>query len=246
MNRQGGALLLAGALALGGCIVSGGGEAGDGEFAEIPGIGATRVDVPRPTGPASAPCDDDPMPPSSDDSIVDRVRELRAIGLFADRSAMSDVELAADVEAAIIEVWGTIDVADASTDLAVAEQDRTRVWWRDLEADVVDGNDVYVHIIAEWGEISVGIFQPTNIAESWDGAEGPVTLQFDHEGSRHTITPAYLEDWIDPGILVGINELIADSSRRFELYKAFDQTAFVMALTDDERRTLETRGWCFE
>jgi hypothetical protein len=30
------------------------------------------------------------------------------------------------------------------------------------------------------------------------------------------------------------------------MYKAFDQTAVVMALTDAERGALEGRGWCFE
>jgi hypothetical protein len=30
------------------------------------------------------------------------------------------------------------------------------------------------------------------------------------------------------------------------LPQAFDQTAFVMALTEDEREALEARGWCFD
>jgi hypothetical protein len=138
------------------------------------------------------------------------------------------------------------DVPPGILDLAVAEQDRTRVWWRDLEADVSDGNDVYAQTVTEWGEISVGTFEPTEIIESWEGPEGPVTVDYVQSGITHTLTPGYLEDWIDPGIVVGINETIADSGRRFEMYKAFDQTAFVMALTDDERRAFEARGWCFE
>lgn len=43
-----------------------------------------------------------------------------------------------------------------------------------------------------------------------------------------------------------INELIASSGRQFVIFKAFDQSAYVMALTEVERAALEDRGWCFE
>lgn len=235
------------ALALGGCFWQGEGPTGSGEFVEIPGIGATRMDVPRPSGIASAACDQDPLPPASDATIADRVAELRTIGLFADQSGLADAALAAEVESAITDTWGSAsELPPGLVDLAVAEQDRTRVWWHDLEADVGEGNDIYSQTLAEWGEISAGAFEPTDIVESWDGADGPVTIRYVDGGTTGTLTPAYLEDWIDPGILVPINEAIAGSGRRFELYKAFDQTAFVIAVTDAERIALEGRGWCFE
>ena len=234
-------------LTLSGCVWPSGEPAGSGGFVDIPGVGSTRIDVPRPTGPSSADCDADPLPPASDATITDRVADLRRIGLFADRTDLTDAALAVEVEASITEAWGSLpDTPSGIIDLAVAEQDQTRVWWRDLEADVSDGNEVYAQTLADWGEISVGAFEPMDITETWDRAEGPVIVEFDHDGTRHFVAPTYLEDWIDPGILVGINQLITGSSRRYELYRAFDQTAFVMALTDDERRALEGRGWCFE
>ena len=73
-----------------------------------------------------------------------------------------------------------------------------------------------------------------------------MTISFVLGGQPHEITAGYFEDWIDPGILVPINELIASSGRQFELYTSFDQTALVMALTEPERLALESRGWCFE
>jgi hypothetical protein len=233
-------------LVLTGCG-SQGGDLGSGDFENIPGIGATRVDVPRPTGPATAACDDDPLPPETEERVAERVAALRAVGLFADQATISDADLATEVEAGLADTFGAAeDVPPDILDLAVAEQDRARVWWRDLEADVVDGNDVYVQTLDEWGDISAEAFAPTDIVVSWAGSDGPVTVEFAQGGATHDVSPAYLEDWIDPGILVPINELIADSGRRFELYKAFDQTAFVMALTDAERRGFEARGWCFE
>jgi hypothetical protein len=232
-------------LVLVGC--GGGAEADPDDFLEVPGIGETRVDVPRPTGAASAACDGGPMPPASDETISERVAALRAVGLFADRADTTDEDLVAEVEAGIVDVWGdAIGPDHRMADLFVADQDQQRVWWRDLEADVIDGNDVYVVTLKEWAAISQGAFAPDGIEEAWASDEGPVTLTFTLGGEPHEIAAAYLEDWIDPGVLVSINELIASSGRRFELYKAFDQTAFVMALTDAERGALEARGWCFE
>lgn len=218
-----------------------------GDFAEIPGIGATRIDVPRPTGGDSAPCDADPLPPAADETIADRVAVLRVIGLFADRPDVDDAALAAEVEAGITEIWGdTLEPDDPLIDLVVAEQDEQRVWWRDLEADVTDGNDVYVTTLEELGAISAGAFEPEAIGETWASDEGPVTIAFTTDGEPHEISAAYFDDFIDPGILASINELIAPAGRQFELYKAFDQTALVLALTDAERTGLEARGWCFE
>ena len=239
-------LLLAVALATAsGCGV--GASRASGDFAEIPGIGETRIDVPRPTTGTSAVCAADPLPPVSTASIAERVAGLRTIGLFADRSDLGDAALAADVEAGIADVWGdAMKLDDPLLDLIVAEEDQQRVWWHDLEADVADGNDVYVETLEGWAAISEDAFQPAGITEHWAPGEGPVTITFSLGGEPHEITPAYLEDWIDPGILTPINELIAPEGRRFELYKSFDQTAFVMALTEAERRGLESRGWCFE
>ena len=217
------------------------------EFAEIPNIGATRIDVPRPTGASSGACDEDPLPTVADETLIDRVAALRAVGLFADRADVTDAELAAEVEAGVLEVWGEpVANDDPFLDLLVADQDASRVWWYDLEADVSDGNDVYIDTLEGWADISVGAFAPEDIVETWGGDEGPVEVTFKQDGATHALMPAYLEDWIDPGMVVPINDLIAASGRRFELYKAFDQTAFVMALADAERQALEARGWCFE
>jgi hypothetical protein len=235
------------AFALVGCSFGDRGAVGSGAFVEIPGVGSTRADVPRPTGAGSAPCDGDPLPAASDVPVATRVADLRKLGLFGDRGDTSDAALAAEISAGLADAWGSeAEVPKGLIDLAIAEQDHTRVWWRDLEADVVRGGDVYAQTIAEWSEISKGAFRPTDITETWMGESGPVTVTFRLDGSTKTLSPGYFEDWIDPGILAAIDGLIAESGRRFELYKAFDQTAFVMALSTDERRALEARGWCFE
>lgn len=220
--------------------------AGSDDFVDVPGIGSTRIDVARPTGPASAPCDADPLPGASSETIAERVAALRAIGLFADRPTQSTDEIATDVEAAIDEAWGELaGEALPLLDLIVAEQDRARVWWRDLEADVSDGNRVYESVINELAEVSVAALRVVDVVETWESTAGPVTVAVTLEGAALEVRPVMLEDWIDPGILVDLNTAIGEG-RRFEMYKAFDQTAFVMALTEPERVALEARGWCFE
>lgn len=232
------------AMAAAGC-----GGASD-DIAEIPGIGATRIDVPRPTGPSSAPCDDDALPPATAATVAERVTALRDLGFFADHASLDDDALVAEVRTGITDSWGDIDAGHTELqpllDLIVAEQDHDRVWWHDLEADVGDGNAVYAATIEELAAISVGALQVDGVEERWDGPDRAPTITLTIDGAVREIRPAWIEDWIDPGLVVDLNAAMAPTGRRFELYKAFDQTAFVMALTDVERQALESRGWCFE
>jgi hypothetical protein len=234
------AALVAAAMLLGAC---GGSGAGQDDFEEIPGIGATRVDVPRPTTQDGRSCTVALRP---GESVAQRAAALRRIGLFADRAPLSDAALGAEIEAAITEAWGDQTPDEPLLELFVAEQDSARVWWRDLEADVGPDNGVYTSTLEEWAAISAGTFTPSAIEETWQSDAGPVKVAFDLGGTAHVLEPEYLEDWIDPRIATPINELIAPSGRQLAFFKAFDQTAFVMALTKDERDALEDRGWCFE
>ena len=240
VRRFGGLLLLAGVVLCAGCGAT---PATPSQFVEIPGLGSTRIDVPRPTssGPACT------IAMNADEAIGERVVALRELGLFADRPDLSNEDISQRVEARLDELYGGELLADDPLlELVVASLDDARVWWGDLEADVADGNDVYVTTLEEWAAISKGAFKPADIREIWDGEEGPVTVTFTLDGDNVELKPEYLEDWIDPRILAPINERIAGSGRRFELFQAFDQSAFVMALSDRERDALEARGWCFE
>ena len=101
-------------------------------------------------------------------------------------------------------------------------------------------NEVYVDDARPAGRRSPsGAFTPDAIEETWDGDGGPVTVAFAQGGAAQTLHPAYLEDWIDPRILAPINGLIAEPGDGSSSYRAFDQTAFVMALTETERAALE-------
>jgi hypothetical protein len=213
------------------------------DFMAVPGLGSTRIDVPRPVGSQEA-CD---LAFPAGESLAERAAALRDIGFFADTQGLSDEELAEELEASLKEEWGEqIPENDPFFELFVAAQDRTRAWWGDLEADVADGNDVYASALEDWAAVSVGAFEPEQVEETWESQAGPVKNSFTLDGEGVELTPEYLEDWIDPRIITPINERIADSGRQFTLVKAFDQTAFLMALDEGERAALEARGWCFE
>jgi hypothetical protein len=218
------------------------------DFAEVPGLGSTRVDVPRPSGSVAATCE--PLlarGPADGETTIERVADLRQIGFFAGRTE-TDEQLAATIdEQSMAEFGAPPDPDNPISELVVAGVDDERVWWGDLEADVDPTNKVYETTLEDWAAISAGAFAPTGIEETWASPTGPVTVSFLLGGKRETLNPAYLEDWIDPTILTRINVLIASSGRQFELYRAFDQTLFLTALTATEKRALERdRGWCFE
>ncbi|HEY0443720.1 MAG TPA: hypothetical protein VGC90_05830 [Candidatus Limnocylindrales bacterium] len=220
---------------------------GTSQFVDVPGIGATRADVPRPSGPAPATCTPLAPGPADGQTTVQRVAALRTLGFFTDRLD-SDAAIAAAIDdEATAEFGAAPRPTDPMTELTTAAADDAHVWWRDLEADVDESNKVYEGAVEEWAAISRGAFAPTAIEERWASPTGPVTVAFTLNGTRHELHPAYLEDWIDPTILEPINALIASSGRQFEAYRAFDQTLFVVALTTAEKRALEReRGWCFE
>ena len=243
-RRRLGPLLLVGvALLSGACGATPASPADPSQFIEVPGLGSTRIDVPRPTTEVSA-CT---VVLPQGQSIGERVVALREIGLFADRPDVTNEDVVGRVEAQLDEMYGATAIADDPfADLIVSARDESRVWWGDLEADVDQSNQVYAGTLREWAAISKGAFAPEDIREAWDSGQGPVTVTFTHAGQPVELKPEYLEDWIDPRILGPINELIAGAGRQFELFQAVDQTAFLMALTEDEREALEARGGCFD
>jgi hypothetical protein len=217
------------------------------DFAEVPGLGSTRIDVPRPSGRVAATCKPLGSGPADGETTVERVAGLRKLDFFASRTE-TDAALAATIDDQSIAEFGTKpDPDNPVSELVVAGVDDERVWWGDLEADVDPTNKVYETTLEAWAGISRGAFAPSGITETWASTTGPVTVSFTLNGKPETLNPAYLDDWIDPTIITRINELIASSGKQFELYRAFDQTLFLTALTAEEKRALERdRGWCFE
>ena len=175
------------------------------------------------------------------------VNRFRALGFFGDNENISDEELAELINGEHLALFGeNIDPQGPFSDLLMLSYDKNRVWWEDTEADVLNGNNVYVDFINALSRISRGEFSPGKIIETWETEDGPVYVQFLLHGERITINPKYIYDYIDVEIISDINKLLPSEKGKFELYKPFDQTAFILMLSKDEKIQLQKkRGWKF-
>lgn len=121
--------------------------------------------------------------------------------------------------------------------LALSDGD---VWASDPEADVCAENLVYSEIFPAWAQISAGAFEPTEISESWEGPEGPITLKFLLGDRPSIVSPDYQDDWIDLAVLQQINALIAPSGRQFECF-VDGNFALVLCLTPAQKEAMRTQ-----
>lgn len=186
------------------------------------------------------------MSQTSDTWLLQSVQYFRSLGFFAEHAALSDSQLAEHLTQAAMERHGVIDPANQLADLMLLSLDEQRVWWDDTEADVCAENQVYVDTLTRWSKISRSAFMPENIRETWDGEHGPVHVEFEHNGKKIALHPRFQHDYIDLNILQSINKVVADTGIQFRVHAIFDQTAFIVALTQDEKRKLEKdRGWKF-
>lgn len=195
----------------------------------------------------SLPNDTDSEAPVPKRSLVEFIREHQTLGFFAREDAD---DAARRVDRAHREEWGEeAQIATRLDELTLLAYDRRRVWFEDIERDVVEGNDEYVAAFREWARIAGRGFRPRDISERWRGEDGPVTIGFRLDGRRHKVQAAAQGDFLDLCVLTaGINPLIRESGRQFAIYRpdaALGQSAFVVALTGKERRALERRGWTF-
>lgn len=187
------------------------------------------------------------MPQRDHTWLVQSIAFFRELHFFQQFAHLSNEALASELLRKWQEMFDTpLDLSRPYTDLDIVMWDTERVWWEDLEADVCAGNDIYIETLERWGKISRGSLQPLHIRERWASATGPIRVDFEHQGQHLIVHPAYLDDYIDINILPPINRAMQQSGIELVVYKPFDQTAFVVALTSEERRALEfRRGWQF-
>jgi len=175
------------------------------------------------------------------------VKRFRALGFFLDKENISDEKLAEIINGEHLALFGEdIDPHGPFSDLLLLSYDKKRVWWEDTEADVLNGNNVYIDFINDLSRISKGEFSPSEITETWETDEGPVYVQFLLDGERISINPKYIYDYIDVEIISDINKLLPSDKAKFEMYKPFDQTAFILMLSKNKKSHLQKkRGWVF-
>jgi hypothetical protein len=197
--------------------------------------------------PSSSPITEDvsERPSRTPDDLPDVVASLQQYGFFAGEEPAAAAKRAWDGYKEQSE-GEELHVGTLFDELELLEFDEDRAWWGDIEADALQGNDVYAQTLHAWGRISRGAFRPRGLEERWSGPESEATVRFEHHGRPREVRAEFLDGWIDLCVLPQLNRLIASSGKRFEVFAPFDQTAFVVVLTRRERERLERdRGWEF-
>jgi hypothetical protein len=130
-----------------------------------------------------------------------------------------------------------------SFELHVAALDDTRVWWRDLEADILNGNNVYAQTVEEFGKLSGGFLRPAKIKEEWTSDEGPVKVSFWDSDTLRVFILKYYDDWYDTDFFQHMRSSLEDNGSPYQFYRhdRTGQDVFLIRLTEDEKERIEKK-----
>jgi hypothetical protein len=177
--------------------------------------------------------------------LVERVRAFRALDFFRAQNALTDDDLADYLVRLQEEKGEPFDSRDSDFGAKILLHDDSRVWFRDMEADVCEENQVYAATLEELGELSRGAFDPKDIVETWESETGPIRVEFSLDGERHAFEPEYEDDWLVLDFLKILNKLLAAKGVAF-VTTSWDQRAWIAAVTTAERAALKKLGVALE
>lgn len=131
----------------------------------------------------------------------------------------------------------------------IASYDFTRVWSGDTEADVCEGNEIYVGLVEEYARLSMGCLRPTNIVETWASETGPVTLSFEQDGHQFTTQLDYYDDWLDGEVFSFLDSAMASQGFTSGIHTEVNtgQDVFFVRANEAEKACMERElGWSFD
>jgi len=177
-------------------------------------------------------------PPSP--QLMAAVPVFRRAGFFALYEPLSDVELARSLAA----TWRAWEGDELSSDpgeldwmLVVLDEERT--FQGDSEADVLEGNNVYVGLLRDLARRSGGALTVRAIKEEWASHTGSVDISLRANGNAVHLALADCGDWIDPKLLTEVNGLLSPEGPHFFVVDTGGQNVIITRATEEERRTLE-------
>jgi hypothetical protein len=136
--------------------------------------------------------------------------------------------------------------------IEIAEYDRSKLLFMDLEADVFNGNEVYKSVINRFSELSNGQFQPIEIKEVWESDEGPITVSFSSDNQLTEFVPEYNNDWLHESVFEVCRGKVAEKQVRLVYCLGKDgygygQAIAIMRLSKSEQIILEKGlNWKFD
>ncbi|TAK03743.1 hypothetical protein EPO34_01095 [Patescibacteria group bacterium] len=177
--------------------------------------------------------------PMDDGRWQDRIAFYHSVGLLKDIAGRTDAESAKKLQEAFAYEWS--DIAEPYDEIFMLGLDADHVLVTDPEADVLDGNEMYVETLDQLAKLSDSAFAPKDIEERWAGEEGPVTVSFKVAGTSHTFSPAYLDDWLDLGAtLDAANATLPADGSRFWMF-VDGNTAIIAFLTAAQHEAIRTK-----
>lgn len=188
--------------------------------------------------------------PSLKERFRTGVISLRQVGLFEDYKSLSDDSLTQLLSSIAKEqhLWEVFEVYDSIQDgdfinLKIAQLDPKRVWWHDLEADVLNGNMVYASTVKEFVELSGGYLRAEKIKEEWETDDGPVHISFQDGETLRAFQLRSIDDWYDEDFFSYMEKFMTanGSPYNFYIYIGTGQDVFLIRLTKAEKEMVEQK-----
>lgn len=188
--------------------------------------------------------------PSIKERFKTGVINLRQAGLFEDYKSLSDDSLIHRLSSIAKEqhLWEEFDFYDSTQNedyinLKIAQLDPKRVWWHDLEADVLNGNMVYADAVKEFVELSGGYLRAEHIKEEWETDNGPIHISFQDGDTLRTFPLKSYDDWYDEDFFNHMEKFMTanGSPYKFYVYIGTGQDAFVIRLSKTEKEMVERK-----
>ncbi len=152
---------------------------------------------------------------------------------------MSDAAIADTIESYQQEAPEKFVPGRPYSDLLLLRYDSHRVVFEDLTRRIRWGKNRYGSALEGLAQISRGSFSPQRMTEEWLGPEGPVVLEFFHEGRPYRIQAQMDDHRFDMMVLVQLNLALFGSPYRFEVIDPLTGSVFITALTAEERALIE-------
>lgn len=190
----------------------------------------------------------------SKSEVVENIGLLREVGFFEEYSELANSELYDIIKEDRRKRFSKyVNLAkypylEPDMDLSIEElvkENYNRVFYTDLEADVIKGNKVYVRVIESISQLSNGKFTPREIQENWETESGPIEVSFKSDDSLIVFEPEYNDDWLDPSIFYVCRKEIEKRDVRI-VECLFGDGVTVMRLTEEEQSIIENElNWKF-
>ena len=190
------------------------------------------------------------------ETVLSNIGILRNAGFFEVYKSMSDMEVYDTIYSIRKKRYSEIfeKPYNPRMDLdaiQLAEYDKTKLLFLDLESDVGMDNDIYIEVIKAFRTLSNEKFQPIEIKEKWKSETGPIEVSFKYDGSEIRFEPKYQDDWLHESVFQLCERELKRKNIRITYCLSDDgygygQAIAIMRLTEEEQKILENKlNWKF-